>query len=1320
MPISSTEVSSIIQSQVGMFSASSAYSQAISAQYGYQSMGGMSVADSRSQQGLTAGGIGSTLAQAPGMGLGALSMASMFGMGPAFMDPFSMSFRMGHGAFGARGWAGAIGAGAATFGAYSALGSMGNWATNQMMTGAQNRGMLNATMGGMFPQASSAQLGQLSGMVENAARQGMGSVRELTGIMQAGAGSDQLSMNSIQEFSMSFQRLIGNVRNVANTLKSSLTEAYSAMSSIKGMGIQESDAAGVAGFMRGMGRGVGLSPAQLTGVGTAGANLARQLGIPQATGAMGAMVSAGVYRLADLHNIAPGFRAEDQGRYTQAAFRFLGSRRGRAAVGAMMGPDGEYDPNAGFAISQGLMSAGEMRARHAKLMGTAEGRDLFRSRRSEIAGQFVSEFGPEAIASPLGALSRNQTMSQALTGLNRQDLSALNTLASSGPMLRSQVIEAARSGFSDGAKQVGLGDAISQAIGKITQPIKEKFQQFGASLTQGVQEALDQVTAEFTRGGRGGGAPPNYNFWSGSYQRSRSPFDPSAMAAWDNLPSFGGPGVGQFKPPGSTGAISDFIRGSVPMGLRIGALAPGTSLSELPGYGTGLERYSPGLSAFAASTVGIGPGGRNAWGMVGRGIDRLGAGGMRLFRGAEVGPFGMGGMGPISGTGRLGSTVTRGLGLAMRGGGAILRAASYPILAYDMGTNVVPEMRRRAGLSGISEGAITGNNAQFLQYLSSAGVLGEHGIARHQVGSEGLDYQSAAALGLTPIGGSFQEGESMGGGLSGPGSQAFISDEQLGIANELISEPLTELYSKFGKAKVEEAIKAISGNRSGNNLIGKPHEAHRKVGEILQGASPSEIARVVTHSGVFASSDFSYEDPERVRLSAQGTLLQADTPKGKAAKEAHAAKLAKIKETLGREPGDRVIVGRDRVGPQLKAGTGGGHTFLASLLLGDDAGYGIIRDMTEKAMSGGADAEYQEFIAGQLRGLPVFRDFRRTAAVEKNKTAPSAKDWVRDFFISANTSQTGGKDWAKVAMLPAQQEAHRARTEYQRQWTKIATEEKGYALLTAENAAQESMMPWDNVGEFGFEKGRGGIFPEGPDANWEYGLKDVMEKYGFTKSGQDNRQEAADFFLTNIGHMYEQGTLDKGDMQRTLATLSKAGLKGRELAAAGSRYMRMLGMAEKSGMRVKRWDTDPENTTRRRSGNMGQWLAKLTGNKGITRAAQRDRETRRFFAGKGDITWQAERELVQSANDMLRGMGIADEDQTAQLAAEMVAAVKGGPGSPQHKALMKKVATMRGNPSPQQGGEGGGNLVELSNNVGTALGNLKRYIDNTVGNQTIQ
>mgnify|MGYP001367119245 CR=1 FL=1 len=174
MPISSTEVSNIIQSQVGMFSASAAYAHAVSAQYGYQSHGGMGVQDSRtSQQGLQAGAMGGMTARAPGMGLGALGAMSMFGFGPRQLDPFTMSMHAATQGFSRQGMAGAIGMGGATMLGYGALGAAGSWATDQMVSGAQNRGMLNAQMGQMMPGMGAQGLGMMSQQVESQARMGM-------------------------------------------------------------------------------------------------------------------------------------------------------------------------------------------------------------------------------------------------------------------------------------------------------------------------------------------------------------------------------------------------------------------------------------------------------------------------------------------------------------------------------------------------------------------------------------------------------------------------------------------------------------------------------------------------------------------------------------------------------------------------------------------------------------------------------------------------------------------------------------------------------------------------------------------------------------------------------------------------------------------------------------------------------------------------------------------------------------------------------------------------------------------------------------------
>ena len=75
MPISSTQVSNIIGGQIGMFSASAQYSQAISAQYGFQPGGAPFPNDpfqqNQMQQNLAVGGsMANTVAGAGQMGMG--------------------------------------------------------------------------------------------------------------------------------------------------------------------------------------------------------------------------------------------------------------------------------------------------------------------------------------------------------------------------------------------------------------------------------------------------------------------------------------------------------------------------------------------------------------------------------------------------------------------------------------------------------------------------------------------------------------------------------------------------------------------------------------------------------------------------------------------------------------------------------------------------------------------------------------------------------------------------------------------------------------------------------------------------------------------------------------------------------------------------------------------------------------------------------------------------------------------------------------------------------------------------------------------------
>ncbi len=872
MPISSTEISSIIQSQVGMFSASAAYAHAVSAQYGYQSHGGMGVNDPRqsshqAQMGLHAGSVGGGMARMPGMALGGLSMMSMFGFGPRQLDPFTMSMHMGAQGFARQGLAGAIGMGGAAMGAYMGMGAIGNWATNHMVAGAQNRGMLNSQMGQMFPGMNSQGLGMMSAQVEAQARMGMGNLREITSVMQQGVHSGAIDTSTLTQFSQSFNKLMSNVRQVATVMNTSLQQAQQAMQSVSGMGITGDQAAGFLGTMKGIGQAAHISPAGMMGVAQAGAQFGQAAGIDPGAAATGAMVSAGVFGYTERNKLIKGITGAAQGRYTGAATRFLGSRSGRTVLGAMMTPTGEFDEDIAARIAGGGYTWKQIQGLYNQNIRGAGARDMLNARGGELAGQFISEFGPQAIASPLRSLANQSSSPESLirqmTGLTRNDHRAMEMLSSSTGPLRQKMLEEARAGFKEGSGgMMGITDIMSKAVSELTKPVRQQFQRLGASMTQYYQDALQDVNTQLTgQGGRGAFSRAEARGWSSQIQNLSWTGNTAALDQWsDRLTQALGGQVGMQLGgrPNPTTWAGQFARDFTPMGLQLPGLGGGTQFSELPMGGLGLEQYQPGQTAFAFASAfrGFG-GGRNIFGATGAVMSDIGqritGGGPRgytgFFGGAGSGPLGMGGHGLIGGTARFGGGALRVGGFLGRMGGGALGAIGAPLMAYDAITNQAPEAMRQYGMAGISVGAITGNNARLIESLQGVGVLGDDITERHKVGGAvgGLDAEAAQALGLTPMGGTFEGGSGGYGGTQGfltSGGQKEIYELMAGMGGDH-----SAMIEALGG---EERLKSVAKDIAALGNVSD--EKRMKLFMEKTGADSSQAYQYMAGTGMFKGS----------------------------------------------------------------------------------------------------------------------------------------------------------------------------------------------------------------------------------------------------------------------------------------------------------------------------------------------------------------------------------------------------------------------------------------------------------------------------------
>jgi hypothetical protein len=481
---------------------------------------------------------------------------------------------------------------------------------------------------------------------------------------------------------------------------------------------------------------------------------------------------------------------------------------------------------------------------------------MMSSRGNEMAMQFVSSFGPGGIAAPLNAMTQGranpETMQQALTGMNRKELSQLDQLAASGPMLRQQLAEAARKGIQEGAASIGPMDAIKGALNAITKPLQDKFRRFGAEMTQSIQQTLSDVTREFVSSPPKSADPSSYmNEFRAIMSGNQGTVDYLRNQRSSGERSLGGftRGFGQVQKSQMGGFMGDLI-GGLPMGLRMGALPPGTTPGDLPGYGMLSESYNPRGSAFAMTSAASVFGGRNAFGAAGHGLMRGGSGVMNMFNATQAGPMGVGGLGMVSGTGRMAGGAAWLGGAALKGFGAATRALGPGMMAADLAFNVFPEMQRRTGQRGITEGAILGRNANMLRFLSEQGALGSAGLEELRVGSMsgGIDADEVTRRGLIPVGGLIP-GQDMGSGISGPGSQMFGTQKTLDAAHRLFDDSMdvSDLYNQYGgENDVKNKMKQILSDEKGST----DSEKIAAIQEKFPGITNSEAWRLALNPGV--------------------------------------------------------------------------------------------------------------------------------------------------------------------------------------------------------------------------------------------------------------------------------------------------------------------------------------------------------------------------------------------------------------------------------------------------------------------------------------
>lgn len=735
MAITSEQIAAIINQQSQGFASAQGHTSATASMAPYT--GSEDEVDPRAprsvDQGVQAAGIGGMAGKAIGWGGEAMTMASAFGYAPRVLDPFTNALSWGLKGKAAAGWGGAFAMGGVAYAASSALTAPIGFAASNMTQGAQERGFLNAQLGNMMPNMGASQLGMVSSQLEGMNRGGMGGLQELTSIMGAGASSGALNTSSIAEFQASFQRLVSDAKQMATTLKVSLTEGYQALESVKSMGLSTGQAQSLVGSFHGLGQASGLGPSQLFSAAAGGAQLAQQAGISAFTGAMGAVTNESLIGMTARTGALGGVNAGANAQFTSAAYSFFNQRQGQQVLAAMMSDTGGLDPVMAQRVAAGVVGKEELTAAAARNT-SGKMRDIFTSRNQELAAQFVSDYGPQSIMGGLKATTSGsdmqQSVMQALTGMNRHDLSMMDQVAASTPMLKARLMEEARAGASEGQQRQSIGDIISKAIDKFTRPYRDKFRMWGEGITQSVQETVESFTNEFL-------SPANTPMGMGALQSLRmdSAFGRMSGRAVKPMQQSMESMLGVRQASSSFGAsAAQFL----PSGLRAGAMGVDGDLSQLPMYGFGNESYSGAQTALsggimvdrmsaALSAGGLGFGGpaRGAlWGL-GEGVSGVGRGIMSGI--GEVGA----GSNMATGMGRfvegwagraIGTGVAASAGGAMKFSGMLMRGASRlatgpigtALMGYDLVENVAPAVMRNAGFSEQTEGAVSGSYASGL------------------------------------------------------------------------------------------------------------------------------------------------------------------------------------------------------------------------------------------------------------------------------------------------------------------------------------------------------------------------------------------------------------------------------------------------------------------------------------------------------------------------------------------------------------------------------------------------------------------------------
>lgn len=576
MPISSTEIQNLIESQTAMFGNVQNYSGQLGQTYGTVPMGptasfaGGPVVDPRAQFQVQAGqfgvGMAETAVGAGNVAIGGAALAGMFSSGPArYMDPFSGTLAtMGKAWQGSAGsgWglqgSRALGAGTLAMGTYMAAGMAINTVGEAFIQGAQEQFATTAmlasaatrqTMPVMGSISATQHGGQIGQMIQGMAGQDIWTnTSELTGLMGSALQSGMFrGTTSVPQFQTQFRELVQTVRQVADAMNTSLTEAFPLIQQFQGMGyFGLRQAAGAAMATRGMSAGLGLPQETLGQAGALGAHMARQYGLSGRLGAdvnirMGAQLGAGTLTgavseetLRDMAGGAelPGAIQQVGAQFAGAALRMGYSDMGTQLLSALVDPEtGHIDPARASQLQSGTLGGGALRKLAMRNQRKKGVQAAIMARRGGLSEELLGMVGPETMimggaTAELGRRglkpgeSLDDVMSmliQQTSGLGEREAQVIQQLASAGPGLRMEIQQRMQQELSIQKREIenertySLEGIKRRLVQKYIDPMLAPVRQLGAQFASWGARVFEDTTnwllGEPTSGAGGGPGP---------------------------------------------------------------------------------------------------------------------------------------------------------------------------------------------------------------------------------------------------------------------------------------------------------------------------------------------------------------------------------------------------------------------------------------------------------------------------------------------------------------------------------------------------------------------------------------------------------------------------------------------------------------------------------------------------------------------------------------------------------------------------------------------------------------------------------------------